>query len=198
MKRLIIVFAILICLFLAACDVAMFETDDADSYRAAWAEDLPMPVEDLCWDAWMPSPVFPASVKGLDVDTFYARIDNTSFSDKREYQIYLCVSYSDEEFAEECARIEKLTTIVDSPYFDLPAAVTILGWEQCSEYALIDAENSTVHYVYIQSIQKDDVVFSHDYLPNDYSGYGNIKIENINIYSAMSEAEKNDIAQSRR
>lgn len=141
--------------------------------------------------------LFPAEIDDLDVEKFYGEYRQVAFGE--EYQIFLSVHYDSEpEFSEELSRIGQLTEIKETDYFDLPAAITIFGWYHCYEYALIDADKQTVHYVYLQYMTEENIAFKSKYIPKEYDeleSFDETGKDTINVYYALTESEKHRIAK---
>ena len=74
------------------------------------------------------------------------------------------------------------SVVYDTTSFFYPAYVAVLGWENCSEYVLIDEANFTLHYVYLQSVQQEELRIDSQYLPLYYSGYGDVAGMSVCIY----------------
>lgn len=207
MKRFIsfamIVLLIVLCITLCGCGSvipkATVITDPAE-YRAIWTLSgtkvgIWTAIND-CYDRYTPPTLFPSSTRGLSVQEFYAKMKPGLVDDT--YQVLLSVEYEQDEFEAELARIEGLVTIEDTAYFDLPAAITVLGWEGCSEYALIDSDTQTIHYIYLQLVNPKKLQIPDSMLPNGLDKLGYLDGVEINYYLTLTEQERIDLAQTRR
>ena len=97
----------------------------------------------------------------------------------QNYQIYLEVQYDANAYEEEKDRLNSIyndKTMRNSKYtedeFILPAVYTML-YADAYEYALLDDENRSVMYIYLQGINRNEIMFDKDYLPKSYGRSGN-------------------------
>lgn len=143
--------------------------------------------------------VFPETISGLkNVEYEYyckeGTIENT-------YMIYLNAEYPNQESYEiEVERLENITCSVktsndivinDIEYteelFDYPAYVTVYNTNMSFEYALADAENNTIIYVYLKLCEGIDFL-PMEYLPIEFRETSMVMYdtswENQNIYYA--------------
>lgn len=88
------------------------------------------------------------------------------------WQISLEVIYDDTSFSEEIDRLNNLCAnsaiCGASQYFDNPAYATVWNWNSCFEYAVIDEKEKTICYIYLQLIQKNDLIIGENYIPKGY------------------------------
>ncbi len=122
------------------------------------------------------SPLFPQTIDGLDVIDFSCRYDE-QLPLGEGVQLLLSVRYEDEAaFDNELDRIASLTDSCDETFgksaFD--AYALRLGEELASEYCLVDVKNQTVHYVYLKNLPLTEIEFDYSFVPDGYSGYGDI------------------------
>lgn len=94
------------------------------------------------------------------------------------YQILLTCSYSKEEYENEKKRLLRITdseTNLSSVYTEdenhFPMVYTML-YDEGYEYALLDEENRTITYIYLQGVNRTDLLFETDLLPKDYCESG--------------------------
>lgn len=123
-----------------------------------------------------PTPLFPSSLEGLEVTDFHCRYDQ-QLPLGEGTQLLLQVHYSDSEvFLEELDRISSLTydctDLFEGTGFS--AYAIRLGVESTSEYALVEEENQTINYVYLQWLPLEEIELDEKYIPKGYSGNGEI------------------------
>lgn len=117
------------------------------------------------------SPLFPQTLDGLNVSDFHGYY-RERLPVGEAIQIYVAVSYDTQaDFETELARIEMVAPIEDTERFAYPAAVTALGWQNCMEYALVDKENLTVRYIYLEFCNLDEIVIPADCIPVGCKNY---------------------------
>lgn len=196
-KLWIVALLLVICCNLCACTYEYQSFDKKSEYHEIWTINFTEAQNCGCYGDETVSLLFPAEIEDLDVEKYYGEYRQAAFDD--EYQIFLTVHYDSEvEFSEELSRIEELTEMKETKYFDLPAAVTIFGWNHCYEYALIDTEKQTVHYVYLEYMNSEDIAFKSKYLPEGFDELERFDVtgtDTINVYYALTESEKHRIAK---
>ena len=88
------------------------------------------------------------------------------------WQVELTVKYSDDLFYDEVKRLNELcyNSIIcgESKYFDMPAYASVWNHIGCFEYAVVNEEDKTIGYLYLQLIDKDDLEISSPYIPQQY------------------------------
>ena len=88
------------------------------------------------------------------------------------WQVELTVKYSDNSFYDEVKRLNELcyNSIIcgESKYFDIPAYASVWNHICCFEYAVVNEEDKTIGYLYLQLINKDDLEISPLYIPKQY------------------------------
>lgn len=140
-----------------------------------------------------PTPLFPSSVSELTVNKFIS-VSNSPLPFVEQHQFYLSVTYNEQDFLEEVARIGQIATIEESEYFDLPAAIAVFNLESCYEYALFDKDDLTVHYVYLESASKKHLSVDEEYLPKGYSEKCYLEdAEVINVYLSTDTDEEIEV-----
>ncbi|MBP3603894.1 MAG: zf-HC2 domain-containing protein [Lachnospiraceae bacterium] len=94
------------------------------------------------------------------------------------YQIYLKCSYDKEAYETEKNRLLNLIdestgrgTVYSEEETFLPCVYAML-YDEGYEYALLDEEDGTIIYIYLQGIDRREVVFRKEYLPTDYGQAG--------------------------
>ena len=99
------------------------------------------------------------------------------------WQVLLKIVYDDTEFISEMNRLTNLCAnsyfCGNSEYFDFPRYATAWNWQGCFEYAIVDNKNKAVCYVYLQLIDKDDLILEKKYIPRGYE----TQLNNSVIYS---------------
>ena len=139
--------------------------------------------------------VFPEMISNEAIDINYLYVcENQKW--QNEYFILLKVKYTEADYRTEVERLssvkctiavqdEEITNKVlyTEEKFSYPSYAAILGCDQSFEYALLDEDNMTIVYVYLQG-------FSHFMLPREYRPLEYQKDtyemkngwENLNIY----------------
>lgn len=88
------------------------------------------------------------------------------------WQVELTVKYSDDSFYAEVKRLSELcdSSVVcgESEYFDVPVYASVWNHIGCFEYAVVNEEDKTIGYIYLQLINKDDLEISSSYIPHSY------------------------------
>ena len=132
-----------------------------------------------------PTEIVPQNFEESDIVNYYNRYEEL-LPLGESVQTLLSVRYTKENFHKELGLISKVkadkSVVYDTTSFSYPAYVAVLGWENCSEYVLIDEVNLTLHYVYLQSVQQEELRIDSQYLPEYYSGYGDVAGMSVCIY----------------
>ncbi len=119
--------------------------------------------------------LFPDSVDESVVDQYFYDFQDTMFDPT--VQIYLKCTYTQEAFDAECQRMagESITSdgVTHTVQYNqedylLPAYEAIHGSNFCYEYALVDEDNCSIQYLFLQFVTKEDMVFDTKLLPDDY------------------------------
>lgn len=94
-------------------------------------------------------------------------------------QIYLKCQFFENEFQQEIERLnaikvvssrgEEQPLLENKDDFNYYALVASNGFESCYEYALVDAENLEIIYVFLQGIPEEKIVFDAKYVPMNYN-----------------------------
>ena len=122
--------------------------------------------------------LFPQETDNLNIKNFYCRHDE-QLPLTIGVQIFLEVCYNESDFSIEKDRILSITKECGD-YFknsDLNAYSLYLGDENSSQsqYVLIDENASTIYYIYLQDLPKDEIEIDEKFLPDNYIGYGEIE-----------------------
>ncbi len=146
-------------------------------------------------DVYIPlsqSALFPRNLDNKTVSNFYCEY--------YEYlpigegcQFLLEIKYDEKEYKTEKDRISKIANSkiqFDETNFSLPAYVTVYGFSDIYEYALINADEKSIAYIYIQSVKKKDLTLESKYLPKDFKDYCN---EGENAYDIYSNSKNNGV-----
>lgn len=183
MKKTLCAISLFLALSLLLCACG-YTQEAVEDYPQIWLMEGNNLSASECYEYGKPSPLFPASLDGLTVTDYCARYD-TLLPLGEAFQIFVSVRYETEEsFEKELQRLEELAPISPSKYFDTPAAITVLGWQGCSEYALIDWKNLTVRYIFLQGGKLEDIEIPAEYLPTGLADYGEIEGVCENVYLA--------------
>lgn len=133
--------------------------------------------------------VFPDTVEKMQVEEYLYQF-STGLLDSN-YQIFLKSKLSKAEYQKEVKRLENISDsldgktqkiYLDNKSFCFPAYVTICNFNFTYEYALVDEENTTIYYVYLQFIDKEDIKFDKKLLPGNYLCEDKNKIFSIYAY----------------
>lgn len=133
--------------------------------------------------------VFPDTVENMQVEEYLYQF-STGLLDSN-YQIFLKSKLSKAEYQKEVKRLENISDSLDgktqkihldNTSFCLPAYVTICNFDFTYEYALVDEENTTIYYVYLQFIDKENIKFDKELLPENYLCEEKDKIFSIYAY----------------
>lgn len=210
----LLVLVVLLCLTLCACDplvdageilflkVAEKTKDinySEDSYEEFWNDAETYPCEQGCYGNEIIPFLFPASLDDLNVKDFTAELTKNLLGEVQKCEICLSVCYdSKETFEVELSRLNELAPIGESEYFDYPAAIMILGWWNYYEYALIEHDALTIHYIYLARVMEDEVDIPTQYVPDDLRLIQNGLADELNLYYLMTENEKEEYARKWR
>ena len=99
------------------------------------------------------------------------------------WQCSLEIRYDDSLYFSEIDRLNNLCG--NSPirgiseYFGNPAYATVWNWNGCFEYAVVDEKEKTVCYIYLQLIEKDNLIVNKEYIPEGYE----MQLSNSKSYS---------------
>ncbi len=103
--------------------------------------------------------------------------------------VFLKCKYQDGAYENEVNRLKEVKgdNFVKSAYttteYPYPAVYAMKNVEGCNEYALLLEEENSIVYVYLQGFHdRRTLIFSEDYLPNDY-GQDGFPYEEVNEYS---------------
>ena len=136
--------------------------------------------------------IFPEKIKEDQVTEYDYSYREGLFD--ADVQLHLQCKYSPEEFQEERLRLEQVHVIYrengqrqrhgtryNTKDYMLPAYETIQGVDHTYEYALLDEENHIIDYIFLQSMDEENVSFEKEKLPYDY-GRDYEADENLNPY----------------
>ncbi len=186
MKKLIAILSIVAVLLgaFAGCAPDSFGhetyTDVADYYKIFELTELREKIEI--------QELFPEDISDLDVQDFYSEWE-LGFVGSADYELYLSIQYSDEEFNAEIDRIKDLyhgCILYDTEHFHYPAYALVVGYLNTSVYALVDESNGIIHYVCVQLMSDDRLDIPDDLMPIGYHDFG--EVEGIEFHVT----EKND------
>ena len=180
MKKHIAVIAVcILVLMVSACSDVYRETviSDIRDYKAIWT--LP---ERRASEV---SVLFPSAVEAEQVTAFYCKHSTYKWLGTG-WQVVLSVGYDEAAFSAEQARLRQIcddsVLYGLSAYFDHPAYATVWNWNACFEYAIVNEDDRTVSYVYLQLIQKDDLILDETLIPKQYE----MELPNVEEYSVYS------------
>ncbi|MBQ8000066.1 MAG: hypothetical protein IJ298_02475, partial [Ruminococcus sp.] len=121
--------------------------------------------------------LFPEDISDLDVQDFYSEWE-LGLAGSADYELYLSIQYSDEEFNAEIDRIKNLyhgCILYDTEHFRYPAYALVVGYMDTSVYALVDESNSLIHYVCIQLMNDERLDIPDDLMPIGYHDFGEVE-----------------------
>ena len=99
------------------------------------------------------------------------------------WQLLLEIRYDDSIYFSEIDRLNNLCgnspVCGNSEYFDSPTYATVWNWNSCFEYAVVDEKEKTVCYIYLQLIEKDNLIVNKEYIPEGYE----MQLSNSKSYS---------------
>lgn len=133
--------------------------------------------------------LFPDDTEDFKVEDFYFEWELGMIGDA-DVEMCLSVNYGAEYYEEEIERLKEIgegDVKYDAESFKYPAYVSVLGYDGASWYALLDAENFTVHYVLLQLMDEDRIDISKEFLPKEYYDFGYVKGQSYNIYEKLFE-----------
>ena len=165
----------------------------SDSYHAEGAENYNKDaiIEKYSGDLDSDLSVFPDEIFADKIE--YTADFNPNLFDTDGKMILIC-TYGDEQFSDEIRRLQALSktieyneeehtnnVIYDEDSYSYPAYITIDGFGNTYEYALIDQSNSRIVYVYLAYPDKKTLQDYSDYIKKDLSVY-----EEKNTWDAFS------------
>ncbi len=139
--------------------------------------------------------LFPQTLEGLSVKEFYFDWLR-GFIGSASVQMHLSVAYDSAAFEKELTRLQSLgngNIVHETDKFQYEAYASVLGWNATNYYALIDKENRMVHYMLLQIVSKEDIAFSHDYIPLGYYESGSVEGADYNIYEEANIKQPTEI-----
>jgi hypothetical protein len=121
--------------------------------------------------------IFPKELPpSATVKDFYYFCNNGGLFDN-SYQLYLVCAYGEDDFTQEKERLlsieiafrdEVHKPIVTDEGFGYPAIITIFGYKESFEYALLDETTRTIVYVFVQSMGIDKSIVPSEYRPQGF------------------------------
>ncbi|MBQ8165227.1 MAG: hypothetical protein IJZ94_05380 [Clostridia bacterium] len=138
MRRIYIVFVMVIVFTTSGCTMNTYRTSEISEYGSYKST--------IIYDYLESFPDKEVVNKSINCNYEY-RYRGTLFYD--DQCIYIWCEYSEEDYISEIERLNISHGEYDTVLFDLPAYVFIYD-DICYEYAIIDDENRTIHYIYIQ------------------------------------------------
>lgn len=137
--------------------------------------------------------IFPDSLEGLDTEEYYYKCTE-GILDSR-CQIYLQCKMSEEKYNSEKERLSKISDTYegetqkiayDTDNFEYPAYVTAYNFDSGYEYALLDEEKNTIHYIHLRFVPEKNIVFEQNLLPKNYD-YLSESSDGTNMYAHWKE-----------
>ena len=130
--------------------------------------------------------VIPPNIGNLNVIDFFCE-ETTWFVGSTNIEFMLSIKYDQASFNNEINRLSAIVgkekIVYDTQNFIYPAYVSILGHHKTNQYVLIDEENSTLHYIYLQFCLKEDLKkIPEDFLPFGYYEGGIVKDISYSIF----------------
>ncbi len=126
--------------------------------------------------------LFPSEIDSNSVEMF--RCNHTTYQYVGTgWQVEIVVKYTKDEFNKKREDIEKLTeksvVVGNTPFFGFPVYATVWNWNGCFEYALVNETEHSIAYIYLQLIDKNDLVISNEYVPTGYE----MSLDDGKVYS---------------
>lgn len=121
--------------------------------------------------------IFPETIPDGFIDGQYYFEYKEGFLDS-ECQIYLKCIYDISTYRNETERLARIEETYqgrnqkihyNTEDFCQPAYVTVFENDGCYEYALLDEDNLSITYIFLQWIKEKDIKFPDMYLPHDYN-----------------------------
>ncbi len=164
MKKLTAILLIMTCLLcFAGCKSEKTEITAIGDYDAIWTLSERRASES--------SFLFPTAIIPTDVQLFKCEHINT-MPIGTEWEVILKLQYNTETFKAEADKIQSLCKGSpihgESDHFDTVSYASVWNWNSCFEYAILNEEENTITYVYLQLKDKDDISIDSKYLPKDY------------------------------
>lgn len=146
-----------------------------------------------CWDKQIHSGLllFPDKINPAATNTnfYYYWRDTFNFPTA---QIHLSCTYEPEDYAQEIARLKsvrkQIGTHTGQVYYDgctdfsHPAYVAVSG-NNIWEYALLQEETHTIHYIFTEYCSSQDITFDKSYLPASFDDHSRLAFgEEFSIY----------------
>ncbi|MDD6095825.1 MAG: hypothetical protein PUC29_08795 [Clostridia bacterium] len=191
MKKTCLIACILtLCLLVTSCGYTIVDTSKIEDYATTF--DRAFQDTELDQPAIMKISTSPSDG---EIVQYYAKcIDELPLGER--VQILLSVKYNSEAFEKETERISAISqanpVLYDTEHFQYPAYVSSIGYLNACEYVLVDSDNSTLHYVVLQSVLAEDIVFDASYLPSGYTDYGEVEGMKHTIYYRLLDLETLD------
>lgn len=136
--------------------------------------------------------IFPSSLNNFNVTSFICNWKSYKWTGSG-FEICLTVKYDKQSMNDEINRISSISSVRKTKYdtsnFLYPAYVATLGYLDSNEYALIDEDNQTVYYIYLQLMDKEDITINKSLLPKNYEDMGKVDEYSYTIYSDFSNAQ---------
>ena len=146
--------------------------------------------------------IFPNDINSLD-SKFSSKL-KTGLFDTDGY-VLLTINYDKEKYDKEIERLSKLNMIIketcysnsksitnyvkyDDKSYEYPAYITIDGFSNKYEYALLDKNNLKIIYIYLSYPNINDINYN-KYLKKDKSYYSNSN--SLNLYSMYNHSFDN-------
>lgn len=170
-KGFSIILIIMVILILSSCSFHSYY-DDISDYSTIWK------LAGFRHGYEAQSTFFPDTIDNMSVDEFYCRYDENLLLGE-SIEIYLKIHFLNEDlFEQEVSRISNHAFVCSDKFQNSKCAAyaTRLGdfeefensIEDSFEYALLDDEQNTIYFIYLQNVTAEEVEFNHEFLPDDY------------------------------
>ena len=165
MKKVLLLLSFLLLFNLFSCSDVYEETiiSDLEEYENIWL----LPER----RAEETSVLFPKTVNAEQCASFICKHTTYQLLGTG-WQASLEIRYNDSQFLMEIDRLKTLCgnspVCGDSKHFESPAYATVWNWNSCFEYAVIDEKEKTVCYIYLQLIEKDQLIVEKNCIPEGY------------------------------
>lgn len=164
-KQAVIVFVLVLVMLLSSCSDVYEETviSDIALYDTIWSLSEKRITES--------SVLFPTVVNDEQVIKFNCKHTTYQLLGTG-WQVELVIQYDATTFSIEHKRLSESckNSIVcgRTKYFDNLTYATVWNWNSCFEYAVVNEDDSTIGYIYLQLIDKNDLAIDNYYIPKQY------------------------------